>query len=85
MSKNGQPAIQTMAEIEEQYPDEWVVVEVTHGHKDRARLRGRLIAHDSDRDRLHRHHLAFVAAHPNAHTYVSFTGDVVAPGVVAVL
>ena len=84
-SGNGQAAIQTMAEIEEQYPEEWVVVEVIREHRDRARVRGRLIAHDPDRDRAHMQHLEFVAAHPNVRTYVSFTGDVVAPGVIAVL
>jgi hypothetical protein len=82
---NRADGITTVEKIEQQYPDEWVLVEVTKFHNNHGRIRGRLLAHDTDRDRVHDTHMDFVAKHPEAMTYVFFTGDVVAPGVVAVL
>jgi hypothetical protein len=75
----------TVAEIERRYPDEWVLVEITRPHKDHRKKAGRLIAHSPDRHDLTAPFERLVAAQPQARTYEFYTGDVVAPGVVAIL
>jgi hypothetical protein len=85
MGETPTPEVMTVAAIEQRYPDEWVALEITRDHKHPAKVRGRLIAHGPSPDDIHEPHLRFRAAHPEARTLQFFTGDVVAPGVVAVL
>src|SRR5690349_1932584 len=77
--------ILTVAEIERRYPDEWVLIEITRPHKDHGKKAGRLIAHSPNRHELTSPFERLVAAQPQARTYEFYTGDVVAPGVVAIL
>ena len=70
--------IVSVGEIERQYPDEWVLVEITRDHKDYRRARGRLLAHSQDRDTLTEPHRSFRAEHPNALLFEFYTGDLVA-------
>ena len=77
--------IVTVAEIERQYPDEWVLLEITRDHKHHRRVAGRLLAHSPDRDALVDPHRRFRAEHPRAHLYTFFTGDLVADKDVVVI
>ena len=74
-----------MAEIERRHPDEWVLLEITQDHKRHERVKGRLLAHSANRNDLDEPFRRFVAAHPQVPTYEFYTGEVVAPGVVAAL
>ncbi len=75
----------TVAEVEQLYPDEWALLEITRDHKRPEWARGRLIAHSPDRGQLDGAYADYRAAHPSAHLYEFFTGELVAPGVVAAL
>jgi hypothetical protein len=77
--------IVTVAEVERQYPDEWVLLEIVRDHKHHPRVAGRLLAHGPDRDALDAAYLRFRAAHPRARVYQFFTGDVAPEDVVVVL
>ena len=77
--------IVTVARIEREHPDEWVLVEITRDHKDHRRMAGRLLAHSPDRATLDEPYERFRAEHPRARLYEFYTGDIVAPGGVAVL
>jgi hypothetical protein len=75
----------TVAEIERQYPDEWVLVEIVRDHKRHERVVGRLIAHSPDRAALVKPHRRFRAEHPSTRLYTFFTGDLVADKDVVVI
>lgn len=77
--------IVTVAEIERQYPDEWVLMEITREHRDDQRVAGRLIAHIPDRAALDEPDQRFRAQHPRARLYEFFTGDLVADKDVVVI
>ncbi len=77
--------LQTVAEIEEQYPDEWVLLEIVRDRKQHLKVAGRLIAHSRNRDDLIEAYQQFRAEHPHARVYRFYTGDVVPEGVVVVL
>ena len=83
--QNGQSKIQTVAEIEQAYPDEWVVMEITRDAKHHHRVRGRLIAHGRDRADIQEPFLRFCAEHPQTRVYRFFTGEIVPEGVVVIL
>jgi hypothetical protein len=75
----------TVGEIERRYPDEWVLVEITRDHNDHRRVKGRLLAHGSERGALDEPYRRFRAEHPRARLYQFYTGDIVAEGVTPVL
>src|SRR4051812_48260309 len=75
----------TVAEVERQHPDEWVLLEIVKNHKHHERILGRLIVHGKDRDVLNGPYRAFRAEHPHAHLYQFYTGDIVPDGVIVVL
>jgi hypothetical protein len=77
--------ILAVAEVERRYPDEWVLLEVIRDHKDHPRVRGRLIAHSSDRARLDGPYRRIRVERPKARLYEFYTGDVVAEGAIAIL
>ena len=73
-------------EVERQYPDEWVLVEVVKPHNDYRRQRVRLIAHSPNRDELDESYWRARAAAPKALLGQLYTGKVEMPeGMVAVL
>lgn len=73
-----------VAEVERQYPDEWVVLEIIRDHKHHSRVARRLIAHGQDRAVLDKPYRRFRAEHPRAQLYEFYTGDVVANGAIAI-
>lgn len=77
--------IVTIAEIEQKHPDEWVLVEITRYHREHWRVRGRLLAHSTDRAEVDKAYWRFRAEHPGARLFQFYTGDVVAEGVTVVL
>ncbi len=72
-----QDEILTVAEIERRYPDEWVLVEITHDHKRHERIKGRLLAHSANRHALDEPYRRLRAERPEAHTYEFFTGNII--------
>jgi hypothetical protein len=75
--ENGKAKIVTVAELEQRYPEQWVLLEITRDAKDPRRVAGRLLAHSSDRDEFDEAFLRFRAEHPETRVYRFFTGDVV--------
>ncbi len=77
--------LQTVREIRQQYPDEWVLLEIVRDRKDTERVAGRLLAHSANRDDLDEPYRRFRADHPTTRVYEFFTGDIVPEGIVVVL
>ncbi len=78
--------IQTVAEIEREYPDEWVLLEITRDRKHHHRIAGRLLAHSRDRADLNEAYHQFRGDHPDTRVYQFFTGGEKIPeGVVVIL
>ena len=77
--------IVTVAEIERQYPDEWVLLEITRDRKDHRRVAGRLIAHSPERADLDEPYRRFRLKHPETRVYEFYTGDLVPEGFTVVL
>jgi hypothetical protein len=75
----------SVAEIERQYPDEWVLVEITRDHRQHRKVVGRLLAHSPDPDGLDEAYQLVRAERPRAHLFQFFTGALVAEGFSAVL
>lgn len=63
----------SIAEVEEKYPDQWVLVEVT-AVKRHAPAAGRLIAHSPDKATLYEAAMRFKRERPEAVTYIFFAG-----------
>jgi hypothetical protein len=83
--EGGKSKILRIAEIEQLYPDEWVLLEITRDAKEHRRIAGRLIAHGRDRDELDEPYQRFRADHPQARVFQFFTGDIVPEGVAVIL
>jgi hypothetical protein len=66
-------------EVEQQYPDEWVLVEVVKPHNDYRKERVRLIAHSPNRDDLDEPYWRERAAAPEALLGEFWTGKVEIP------
>jgi len=76
----------TIEEIEQRWPDEWVLIEVTHMENYQA-VAGRVIGHGSDQeiDYLVSQELALHQQHPDAETYLFWTGEPIPEDMVVVL
>ncbi len=83
--EKSEPKIRTITEIEREYPDEWILLEITRDNRDYRRVAGRLLAHSPDRAALDEPYERFRADHPRAQTFELFTGDIVPEGVVVIL
>jgi hypothetical protein len=70
----------TSAEIEQRYPNEWVLVEVTEVDKVRGPLFGRVLGHSHYRRDLVEVNRGFGERNPRKMTYVFFTGPVAPEG-----
>ena len=77
--------IVTVAEVEQQHPNVWVLLEVVRDHKDHARVAGHLLAHSPDRADLEKPYRDYRAVHPRARLYEFYTGTLVAEGVAAIV
>jgi hypothetical protein len=76
----------TIEEIEQRWPDEWVLIEVTCV-KDYQVVAGQVIGHGSDQevDRLVGQELAFHQQQPEAETFLFWTGEPIPEDMVVVL
>jgi hypothetical protein len=83
--EGGKSKIMRVAEIEQLYPDEWVLLEITRDARHHHRIAGRLIAHSRDRHDLVEAYQRFRADHPESRVFQFFTGDIVPEGVVVIL
>lgn len=71
-------------QIEQQYKDEWVTVEVTVMKKGRP-IAGHLIAHGRDEDAVVESDLRYRQEHPDALLYLFYTGEKIPEGWVVLL
>jgi hypothetical protein len=77
--------IQTVAEIKREYPDEWILLEITRDRKHPHRVAGRLLAHSRNRADLNEPYQRFRAEHPDTRVYQFFTGGEKIPEDVVVI
>ena len=77
-SKSGE--VLSIAEIEQRFPDQWVLIEVTRADKIQGPIFGRVLAHSSHRQDLVEANRAFCEQHPQKMAYVFFTGPVAPEG-----
>jgi hypothetical protein len=82
---NGSSKIPRVAEIEQLYPDEWILLEITRDARDRSHVAGRLLAHSRNRDDLDEPYKQFRADHPQSLVYQTFMGSEQIPEDVAVI
>lgn len=82
---NGNAKILRVEEIEQLYPDEWILLEITRDAIEHHRIAGRVLAHSHDRAEFREPYQRFRAKHPYARLFQFFTGDIVPEGVVVIL
>jgi len=70
----------SVPKIEQRYPNEWVLIEVTKINKIKGPLFGRVLAHSHNRRDLVKLNRAFCNANPQRMTYVFFAGPVAPEG-----
>jgi len=75
----------TIAQIERQYPNEWVVIRVTQVDGLDQATAGQVIAHNLDKAVALQSAAQFTAQKPEAQIYILFTGDLVPEGRAVVL
>lgn len=75
----------TVAEVYRRYPDEWVLMEITHDDKDTLRVCGYVLGHSPDRPDLDEPFERLRAERPHARTLEFYAGEVAPEGVVVVL
>ena len=68
------------AEIEQRYPNEWVLIKVTKVDKIRGPLFGCVLAHSQHRRDLVEVNRAFCERNPQSMTYVFFAGPIAPEG-----
>jgi hypothetical protein len=70
----------SIRKIEQRYPDEWVLVEVTKADRVKGPLFGRVLAHSRRRGDLVEENRAFCKRNPRSMTYVFYAGPVAPEG-----
>ena len=75
----------TVAEAYEQYPDEWVLMEITQPHADYRKERGSVLAHSQHRGAIDAPHRQARRQHPDSVLFTFFAGEVVPEGVTVIL
>ena len=70
----------SIQEIEDRFPNEWVLVDVTKADKLRGPLLGRVLAHSHRRQNLVEINRAFCEHNPRKMSYVFFAGPVAPEG-----
>ena len=78
--KSKSEGILSIQEIEQRYPNEWVLVEVTKADKVRGPLFGRVLAHSHRRQDLVETNRAFCEQNPRSMSYVFFAGPIAPEG-----
>ena len=76
------PKEQRMKDIEAQYPDQWVLMEVTRSDRYGRASHGIVIAHggQEEKEALVEKHVEFRRANPDAVTYLHYTGRLIPEG-----
>lgn len=72
-------------EIEDLYPDEWVLVEETAWDEIEMPVRGRVLAHSSERDTLTPQIRRIVHQRPGVKLFSFYTGEKISGDVVPIL
>ena len=77
------PKEQRMRDVESQYPDQWVLIQVTREDRYRRVSYGVVLGHgdDSDHEELVKQEIAFGRANPKAQTFLCWTGRLIPEGV----
>jgi hypothetical protein len=78
-------ASQRISTIERQYPDQWVLVEVTRVSRGHQVIAGRLLAHSPDEDEITRQTIGARKECPEAHLWAFYTGDRIPKGMILML
>lgn len=76
---------QRISTIERQYPDQWVVVEVTRINRGHQAIAGRLLAHAADEDEITRETIRVREEQPEALLWTFYTGDRIPQGMILIL
>ncbi len=81
------PKEQRIKDIEAQYPDEWVLIEVAREDRYGRASHGVVLGHggDSAHDGLAGQEIAFGKDHPQAQTFLFWTGKLIPEGVGVIL
>ena len=76
MTQLQNPIIQTIEAIEKEYPNEWIEVEVVEMAKDDfTPLKGRLIAHGKDSNKVNEEAISYIRQHNIKTIYRNYTGE----------
>ena len=75
---------QRISTIERQYPDEWVLVEVTRVDKANQAIAGRVLGHSPDRKEITRETIRAREEDSEALLWAFYTGDLIPPGMIVV-
>lgn len=75
---------QRISTIERQYPDQWVLVEVTRVSRVDQALSGRVLAHSEDEDDITRLTREAREKDPTADLWAFYTGPLIPPGMIVV-
>ena len=70
--------------IERDYPDQWVVVEVTRLSRTHQALSGRVLSHAPDEDQITREAVRIGRERPSAHLWTFYTGPRIPEGMILV-
>ena len=76
---------ETIEDIERLYPDEWVLVEETAWDEMEMPVRGRVLAHNADRDKLTEKIREISQQRPGIKLFSFYTGEKISGDVVPVL
>ncbi len=74
-----------VAEVEQKFRDEWVIMEATHTDKFGFIRKGRIISHSPDKNAVVDAGLEFRQKNPKAHVCLFYAGPVIPEGVNVVL
>ena len=74
-----------IATIERNYPDQWVLVEITRVDRMRQALAGRVLAHSPDEDEITRLTVRAREERPEADLWTFYTGDRIPKGMILML
>lgn len=75
---------QRISTIERDYPDQWVVIEVSRENRYYQAIAGRLLAHSPDEDEITREAVRLREQHPDADLFTFYTGEPIPPGMIVI-
>ena len=75
----------SLEQIEEQYADQWVLVEETLWNKSSQPLAGRVIAHSQEKETVVETGVQYGKRHPDVRLFLFYAGEKIPEGVVVLL